>query len=66
MGGSTRGIVAMGAREVIGVEGWPALIRNTWNIGDFTPWKEHDASQQALARLLRDLTAAARQPETLA
>jgi hypothetical protein len=25
------------------------------NIGDFTRWKEHDAYQKALARLLRDL-----------
>jgi hypothetical protein len=25
------------------------------SIGDFTRWKEHDAYQQALERLLRDL-----------
>jgi hypothetical protein len=35
--------------------GWPALIRNTRNIGDFRRWKTHDVYQQALARLLRDL-----------
>src|SRR6266516_6436021 len=38
-------------------EGWPALIRNTRNIGDFTRWKRHDAYQKAFARLLRDLKA---------
>ena len=36
-------------------EGWPALIRNTRNIGDFTRWKHHDEYQKAFARLLRDL-----------
>jgi TIR domain/Pentapeptide repeats (8 copies) len=36
---------------------WPALIRNTRNIGDFTHWKGHDAYQKALDRLLRDLKA---------
>jgi hypothetical protein len=43
--------------------GWPALIRNTRNIGDFQRWKTHDVYQQAFARLLRDLTSAARQPD---
>jgi hypothetical protein len=38
-------------------EGWPALIRNTRNIGDFTRWKRHDAYQKAFTRLLRDLQA---------
>jgi hypothetical protein len=42
--------------------GWPALIRNTRHIGDFRRWKTHDVYQKALDRLLRDLTAAARQP----
>jgi uncharacterized protein YjbI with pentapeptide repeats len=37
--------------------GWPALIRNTRNIGDFTRWKQHDAYQKAFDRLLRDLKA---------
>jgi hypothetical protein len=31
-------------------------------IPDFTAWKDHEAFETALARLLRDLTAAARQP----
>ena len=38
-------------------EGWPALNRNTCNIGDFTRWKRHDAYQKAFARLLRVLQA---------
>ena len=42
--------------------GWPALIRNTRNIGDFRRWKTHDVYQQAFDRLLRDLKAAERQP----
>ena len=42
--------------------GWPALIRNTRNIGDFRRWKTHDVYQKAFDRLLRDLKAAARQP----
>ena len=37
--------------------GWPALIRNTRYIGDFTRWKQHDDYQQAFERLLRDLKA---------
>ena len=23
--------------------GWPALLRNTRNVGDFTRWKDHDS-----------------------
>jgi uncharacterized protein YjbI with pentapeptide repeats len=42
--------------------GWPALIRNTRNIGDFRRWKTHDVYQKAFDRLLRDLKAAERQP----
>ncbi len=38
-------------------QGWPALIRNTRNIGDFTRWKDHDSYQSAFKRLLRDLKA---------
>jgi|RhiMetdeSRZDD1v2_1073273.scaffolds.fasta_scaffold63521_4 TIR domain-containing protein/pentapeptide repeat protein len=38
--------------------GWPALIRNARNIGDFRHWKTHDVYQQAFDRLLRDLKAA--------
>ncbi len=37
--------------------GWPALIRNTRHIGDFTRWKEHDAYRQSFERLMRDLKA---------
>ena len=52
-------------KTVINVkEGWPALIRNTRNIGDFTFWKQHDAYQKALDRLLRDLKAEVSKPET--
>jgi TIR domain/Pentapeptide repeats (8 copies) len=42
--------------------GWPALIRNTRNIGDFRRWKTHGVYQQAFDRLLRDLKAAEKQP----
>ena len=44
--------------------GWPALIRNTRNIGDFTFWKDHDAYQVVFERLLRDLKAETTQNET--
>ncbi len=37
--------------------GWPAEVRHTRHIGDFTKWKQHDDYQQALERLLRDLKA---------
>jgi hypothetical protein len=40
--------------------GWPALVRNTRNIGDFRRWKTHDVYQKAFDRLLRDLKAAER------
>ena len=39
--------------------GWPALLKNTRNVGDFTRWKEHDSYQKAFERLLRDLQARA-------
>ena len=35
--------------------GWPALIWNTRNVGDFTRWKNDDAYRKAFDRLLRDL-----------
>jgi TIR domain len=38
--------------------GWPALIRNTRNIGDFRRWQTHDVYQKAFDRLLRALTVA--------
>ena len=34
---------------------WAAHIRRTRNIADFSQWKEHEAYQKALKRLLRDL-----------
>ena len=37
-------------------ESWAAKVRQR-NIGDFRAWKEHDAYQKALDRLLRDLKA---------
>jgi len=37
--------------------GWPALIRKTRHIGDFTRWRDHDSYVKALVRLLRDLKA---------
>jgi hypothetical protein len=43
--------------------GWPALVRRTRHIGDFTRWKDHDAYQVAFARLLRDLKAEAARDE---
>ena len=35
--------------------GWPAFIKNTRHIGDFSKWKDHDCYRKALERLLRDL-----------
>src|SRR5262245_16003118 len=40
--------------------GWPALIRNTRNIGDFQGWETHGVYQKAFDPLLRDLKAAER------
>jgi uncharacterized protein YjbI with pentapeptide repeats len=37
--------------------GWPADIRRTRNIGDFTQWKKPGAYKKAFDRLLRDLKA---------
>ena len=34
---------------------WAAHIKETRHIGDFTGWKDHDAYQRGLKRLLRDL-----------
>ena len=36
-------------------EAWAGKLRDNRNIGDFRRWKEHDAYQKALDRLLRDL-----------
>jgi len=44
--------------RVLTVEsGWAADVRRSRNIGDFTTWKNHDAYQLSLTRLLRDLKA---------
>jgi hypothetical protein len=40
-------------------EGWPALVKDTRHVGDFTRWKEHDSYATAFERLLRDLKAGA-------
>jgi hypothetical protein len=37
--------------------GWPALIRNTRNIGDFRKWKDHDDYHKSFAKLLHGLRA---------
>src|SRR5438876_402495 len=34
---------------------WAATIRRSRHIGDFTCWKDHDAYQKGLERLMRDL-----------
>jgi hypothetical protein len=36
-------------------EAWAAKLRRSRNIGDFRAWKDHDAYQAALKRMLRDL-----------
>lgn len=47
---------------VMGVEsGWPALIKNTRQIGDFTGWADHHSYRKAFERLMRDLQAGARE-----
>jgi hypothetical protein len=38
---------------------WARKLRDQRNIGDFRKWKDHDAYQKALERLLRDLTVCA-------
>jgi hypothetical protein len=37
-------------------EPWARKLRDQRNIGDFRKWKDHDAYQASLNRLLRDLT----------
>jgi hypothetical protein len=36
-------------------EAWALKLRDNRNIGDFRAWKDHDAYQRTLERLLRDL-----------
>jgi hypothetical protein len=38
-----------------GAEAWARKLHDSRNIGDFCGWKDHDACQKALNRLLRDL-----------
>ena len=40
---------------------WAASIRRTRHIGDFSAWKDHDAYQKVLERLLRDVKAGAKE-----
>jgi len=35
--------------------GWPATIRRTRNVGDFSNWKDHDSYRKSFDRLIRDL-----------
>ncbi|MCI0490986.1 MAG: toll/interleukin-1 receptor domain-containing protein, partial [Blastocatellia bacterium] len=35
--------------------GWPSLIKNTRNIGDFREWKNYESYRKAFDRLVRDL-----------
>ena len=44
------------------LEPWARKLRDQRNIGDFGKWKDHDAYQEALERLLRDLTVCAAKP----
>jgi hypothetical protein len=37
------------------LEAWAAKLRDSRHIGDFRGWKDHDAYQTTLTRLLRDL-----------
>jgi hypothetical protein len=39
-------------------EAWARGLRIQRNIGDFCRWKDHDAYQKALERVLRDLKVA--------
>ena len=39
-------------------EPWAGNLRDNCNIGDFRRWKNHDAYEKALERVLRDLKVA--------
>jgi hypothetical protein len=43
-------------------EAWAAKLRAGRNIGDFRAWKDHDAYQRALERVLRDLRVEGSEP----
>src|SRR5262249_24643071 len=44
-------------------QAWVRTIKRSRHIGDFTHWEDNDAYQEALARLLRDLNTAEKQPQ---
>jgi uncharacterized protein YjbI with pentapeptide repeats len=37
-------------------DGWPRILREARNIGDFTSWRDRERHRQAFSDLLRDLT----------
>ena len=43
-------------------QAWAKHVRHERHITDFSGWKDHDAYQTALKRLLRDLNEAAAKP----
>jgi len=43
---------------------WAHDIKRSRHIGDFTRWKEHDAYQKSLERLLRDLKVEGREHQS--
>jgi hypothetical protein len=43
-------------------EAWASKLRRSRNIGDFRAWKDHDAYQKALERVLRDLRVESAEP----
>ena len=43
-------------------EAWAAKLRRSRHIGDFRAWKDHDAYQKALDRVLRDLRVESSEP----
>jgi hypothetical protein len=43
-------------------EAWTAKLRANRHIGDFRAWKDHDAYQKALGRVLRDLRVESSEP----
>jgi hypothetical protein len=45
-------------------EAWALKLRDNRNVDDFRAWKDHDAYQRTLERLLRDLRIDAAASET--
>jgi hypothetical protein len=43
-------------------EAWASKLRRSRHIGDFRAWKDHDAYQKALERVLRDLRVESSEP----